>query len=187
VAATHPTWLSGPDIGHIPVRSGGRWDRLLTPPVWFLASRVLTVNTPIGRKVRPRALTTTPPLERVRPKELAAAGIERVPRTVGVRDGAPVLEDGRVMDVSTVIWCTGFRPDFGWIDLPVFDPDGAPLHHRGVVRSQPGLYFVGLFFLSTFTSALLGGVGNDAGHIADQIASAARTATATPSVPVPGR
>jgi len=171
VARTHPTWLSGPDTGHIPVRTGSRWDRLLTPPFWWFASRVLTVQTPIGRKVRPRALTATAPLERVRPKELAAAGVERVPRTVGVRDGFPLLEDGRVMDVATVLWCTGFRPDFGWVDLPVFDQDGAPAHHRGVVGSQPGLYFLGLWFLSAFTSSLLGGVGSDAEHIAEQIAS----------------
>jgi putative flavoprotein involved in K+ transport len=169
VSGTHPTWLSGPDTGHIPVRSGSRWDRLLTPPVWWFASRVLTVQTPIGRKVRPKALTTTAPLERVRPKELAAAEVQRVPRTVGVRDGSPLLEDGRVMDVATVLWCTGFRPDFAWVDLPVFDPDGAPTHHRGVVGSQPGLYFLGLWFLSAFTSSLLGGVGSDAEHIAEQI------------------
>ena len=171
VSRTHPTWLSGPDTGHIPVRPGGRWDRLLTPPFWWFASRVLTVQTPIGRKVRPRALVTTAPLERVRPKELAGAGIERLPRTVGVRDGLPLLEDGRVMDVTVVIWCTGFRPDFAWVDLPVFDQDGAPAHHRGVVGSQPGLYFLGLWFLSAFTSSLLGGVGSDAEHVAEQIAS----------------
>jgi putative flavoprotein involved in K+ transport len=86
VAGSHSTWLSGPDTGHLPVRTGGAWDRLLTPPFWWFASRVLTVQTPIGRKVRPKALTTTAPLERVRPKELAAAGVERVPRTGGVRN-----------------------------------------------------------------------------------------------------
>jgi putative flavoprotein involved in K+ transport len=171
LSRTHRTWLSGPATGHLPVRTGSRWDRLLTPPFWWFASRVLTVQTPVGRKVRPKALTTTAPLERVRPKELAAAGVERVPRTVGVQHGSPVLEDGRVMHVATVVWCTGFRPDFAWIDLPVFDQDGAPAHHRGVVESQPGLYFLGLWFLSAFTSSLLGGVGSDAEHIAEQIAA----------------
>jgi len=169
ISRTRPTWLSGPDTGHIPVRTGSGWDQLITPPFWWFASRVLTVRTPIGRKVRPRALTTTAPLERVRPKELAAAGVERVPRTVAARHGRPVLADQRVMDVSTVIWCTGFRPDFSFVDLPVFDPDGAPVHHRGVVASEPGLYFLGLWFLSAFTSSLLGGVGSDAEHIAEQI------------------
>ena len=171
VSRTHPTWLSGPATGHIPVRTGSRWDQLLTPPFWWFISRVLTVQTPIGRKVRPKALITTAPLERVRPRELAAAGVERVPRTVGVQHGSPVLEDGRVMHVATVLWCTGFRPDFAWIDLPVLGQDGAPVHHRGIVASQPGLYFVGLWFLSAFTSSLLGGVGRDAEHIAEQIAA----------------
>src|SRR5215212_5946646 len=109
VSRTHPTWLSGRDTGHIPIRTGSMLDRLLTPPFWFVASRVLTMRTPIGRKVRPKLLTVAAPLERVRPKELAAAGIERVRRTVGGRDGSPALEDGRVMEVSNVIWCTGFR------------------------------------------------------------------------------
>jgi putative flavoprotein involved in K+ transport len=174
VAAAHPTWLSGPDTGHIPVRTGGRWDRLLTPPFWWLISRVLTEDTPVGRKVRPKALVTPAPLERVRPKELAAAGVERVPRTVGVRGGLPLLEDGRVMEVANLIWCTGSRPEFGWIDLAIFGQDGLPLHDRGLIASRPGLYFVGLWFLSGFTSSLLGGVGRDAERIADHIARSSK-------------
>jgi putative flavoprotein involved in K+ transport len=112
----------------------------------------------------------------VRPKELATAGIERVPRTTGVRDGLPSLEDGRVMEVSNVIWCTGFRPDFGWIDLPIFDESGEPTHERGVVESEPGLYFVGRFFQFAFTSSLIGGVGRDAEYIAQHLASRQRSA-----------
>jgi putative flavoprotein involved in K+ transport len=175
VAGAHPTWLSGPDTGHLPVRTGGRADRLLTPPFWWFASRVLTVDTLVGRKVRPKALTGSAPLERVRPKELSAAGVERVPRTVATRDGLPVLEDGRVMEVANLIWCTGGRPEFGWIDLPVFDGDGLPRHDGGAVAEQPGLYFIGLWFLSGFTSSLLGGVGRDAERIADQISAAVRS------------
>jgi putative flavoprotein involved in K+ transport len=171
VSRTHRTWLSGRDTGQVPVRHGGLLDRLLTPPVWFVASHVLTVGTPIGRKIRPRAVKTTAPLERVRRKELAAAGIERVPRTVGVRDGRPELEDGRVMDVSNVIWCTGFRPDYGWIALPIFGEDGEPVHDRGIVAGAAGLYFLGRFFLFGFTSSLIGGVGRDAERIAEHIAS----------------
>ena len=179
VAATHPTWLSGKDVGQLPVSYGGLADRLLTPSFWFLASHVLTVRTPIGRKIRPRAIRTAAPLERVRSKDLARAGVERVPRTVGVRDGAPELEDGRVLDVANVIWCTGFRADYGWIDLPVFDDEGEPRYDRGVVENQPGLYFVGRFFLFGFTSGLLGGVGRDAEHIARHIASREPTAVSS--------
>jgi putative flavoprotein involved in K+ transport len=84
------------------------------------------------------------------------------------------------MEVATVVWCTGFRPDFGWVELPVLDEHGLPVHHRGVVGSEPGLYFLGLWFLSGFTSSLLGGVGRDAEHVAGQIGARATTATGRP-------
>jgi putative flavoprotein involved in K+ transport len=172
VSATHPTWVSGPHPGNEPARAGGRADRLTTPAVWFTFSKVLSVHNPVGRRLRPRLLTAAAPLARVRRKDLAAAGVERVPRTVGARDGLPLLEDGRVLEVANVVWCTGFRHDFAWIDLPVFDAGDQPRHDRGVVSEAPGLYFVGLFFLSSITSALLGGVGRDAEHVAARIAAA---------------
>ena len=85
-----------------------------------------------------------------------------------------MLEDGCVVDAANVLWCTGFRADFGWIDLPVFDPDGEPRHERGIIESEPGLYFVGRFFQYAFTSSLLGGVGRDAEHVAKHIATRVR-------------
>jgi putative flavoprotein involved in K+ transport len=173
----HRTWLSGRDTGQEPTRAGSLPDRLLMPIMWFLASRVLNVKTPMGRKVRDRFLDPPRgiPLGRVRRKDIVAAGIERVPRTTDVRDGYPMLEDGRILEVSNVIWCTGFVPDWSWIDLPIFGENGFPVHDRGVVESQEGLYFMGLFFLSTLSSGLLGGVGRDAEHIARQIMRARTT------------
>ncbi len=167
----HQTWLSGRDTGQEPVRAGSLPDRVFTPPFWFLLSHVFTVRNPMGRKVRAQLSNTGLPLARVRRKDLIRAGVERVPRVTGVRDGLPMLADGQVLDVANVIWCTGFGHDFGWIDLPVFDNDGQPRHDRGVVRSEPGLYFIGLFFLSTLASSLIGGVARDAGLIARNIAS----------------
>jgi hypothetical protein len=96
---------------------------------------------------------------------LTAAGIRLVARTVGVEDGKPRLEDGRVLDVRNVVWCTGFGHDFSWIHLPVFDAAGAPVHHRGVATAQLGLYFLGLPFLYGVTSGVVGGVGRDAEFI----------------------
>jgi putative flavoprotein involved in K+ transport len=92
-----------------------------------------------------------------------------VPRVAGVRDGRPVLDDGTTLEPANVVWCTGFGPDYGWIDLPVFGPDGLPRHERGVVATAPGLHFVGLFFQSAGSSSLIGGVGRDARHIARSI------------------
>ena len=105
-----------------------------------------------------------------------------MPRTAGVRDGAPVLEDGRALEVANVLWCTGFVPDLAWIDLPLSGEDG-PRHERGVVGAEPGLYVLGLYFLYALTSPLLGGVGRDAAHIAAHIA--ARAPTGRPAAPGP--
>jgi putative flavoprotein involved in K+ transport len=171
VSRTHPTWLSGRDTGHLPWRLETVWDRVLTPVIWFVGSRVLTVRTPIGRWIRPKFLSNGAPLERITPRDIALAGIERVPKVAGVREELPVLEDGRALEVNNVIWSTGFRPDFSWIDLPVFGNDREPVHERGVVGGQPGLYFVGRPFLYAFTSSLIGGVGRDAKHVAKHIAS----------------
>ena len=171
LSGAHRIWLSGRHPGSEPTRAGSRLDRLLTPPFWFFISQVLTVDTPIGRKLRPKLMGAGTPLARVRRRDIAAAGIERVPRTAGARDGLPVLEDGRALEVANVVWCTGYRPDFSWIDLPVQGDDGQPRHDRGVVAGQPGLYFVGLFFQSAVSSALVGGVGRDAEQIVARIAA----------------
>lgn len=93
-----------------------------------------------------------------------------MPRTTGVDQGLPQLEDGRRLDVANVVWCSGFHPGFSWIDLAVLGPD-EPKHVRGVVDSQPGLYFVGLRFLHSKSSEQIHGVGRDAGRIADMIAA----------------
>src|SRR5207249_7942092 len=95
ISRTHPTWLSGRDKGQVPVRIESRKARFVLPVLWFVASHILTVRTPIGRKVRPHVLAGGAPLIRVKSKDLLAAGVERVPKTVATRDGRPVLEDGR--------------------------------------------------------------------------------------------
>jgi putative flavoprotein involved in K+ transport len=167
----HRTWMSGRDVGHLPFQIDGEVARLLLPMVFrFLFHRVLTVQTPIGRKVRSRVLSRGGPLIRVKPRDIAAAGIARVPRVVGVRDGLPMLADHRVLDVSNVVWCTGFHPDFSWVNLPGFD-DEDPWRHCGIIPSQPGLYFVGLLFLYAMSSSMIHGVGRDAEHVAMLIAS----------------
>jgi putative flavoprotein involved in K+ transport len=140
--------------------------------LFFVGSKVLTVDTPLGRKMRPHIRHGGAPLLRYRKKDLLAAGVERVfARTSGVQDGLPVLDDGRVLDVQNVIWCTGFRRDFSWINVPFeMDTDGYPVQYRGVVASAPGLYFVGLLFLHSFTSMLIRGTGKDAERVAQHIA-----------------
>jgi putative flavoprotein involved in K+ transport len=170
-AAERTTWLSGRDPGEIPFRIDGQFGRRVgVPAVMFMFHRVMNVRNPLGRKARDELHRRAGPVVRIKRKDLAAAGVERVPRVVGARDGHPALDDGRVLEPASVIWCTGFVPDFSWIDLPVF-ADGVrePIHERGLVPSEPGLYFVGLPFLSAASSALLLGVGRDADRIAAAI------------------
>jgi putative flavoprotein involved in K+ transport len=70
--------------------------------------------------------------------------------------------------VGSLIWATGYTFDFSWIDLPVLNARGEPRHHRGVAPS-PGIYFLGLPWLSKMTSSFLSGVGDDAARLADRI------------------
>ena len=176
VVPDHETWLSGPDVGHVPFRTDSWFGRHLGAPfvLRVLFHRILSTSTPIGRRMRPTLLSRGAPVVRVKPSDLAAAGVERVPRTTGVDGGRPVVGDGDVLDVENVIWCTGFRPDFSWIDLPIFDGEEhpkEPVHERGVVPDAPGLYFVGLFFLHALSSSLLTGVGRDAEYVVEHLTS----------------
>jgi putative flavoprotein involved in K+ transport len=165
----HPTWMSGKESGHIPVPIESFVGRnLLFRLVRFLGHYVITVSTPIGRKIRPKMLHRAAPLVRVKPQWLIDAGVERVPRVVGVKDGRPLLADGRVLDARNVVWCTGYEPGFSWIHLPVFGNDGDPIHERGVSCVQ-GLYFVGLHFLYAMSSATLIGIARDAERIVREV------------------
>jgi putative flavoprotein involved in K+ transport len=132
----------------------------------------------MGRKARPKALATGAPLIRVKPDDLTTRGVQRVARVRGVRGGLPLLEDEQTLDVTNVIWCTGFHPGFSWIDLPIFAESGGPTHEGGVVASEPGLYFVGLQFLYALSSTMIHGVGRDAERIAATIAARTRSTRA---------
>jgi putative flavoprotein involved in K+ transport len=166
----HSTWLSGRNTG-----AGN--PRIFTPPLWWIGTHLLTRSTPPGRRMIARLSSGGAPLMRIKPEDLAAAGVKRVGRTTGVSDGKPQLENGEVLDVSNVVWCMGFGQDFSWIQLPVFDERGAPIHTRGVVESQPGLYFLGLPFMYGVQSALIGGVGGDAAYIVRRIKGSGRRET----------
>ena len=121
LARTHPTWMSGKETGYVPFRiESALWRFFLVRLLRFFGHHVLTVDTPIGRKLGPKIISRGAPLVRVKPQDLIDAGIERVPRVVGVQHGRPLLQDGRSLDVTNVIWCTGYHPGFSWIDLPIF-------------------------------------------------------------------
>jgi putative flavoprotein involved in K+ transport len=78
--------------------------------------------------------------------------------------------DYRRANITSVVWCIGFRANFRWVEVPVFDGRGAPAHMRGVTR-EDGLYFLGLPWLHTWGSGRLSGVGRDAAYLADHVAA----------------
>lgn len=177
LAATHDTILCGSENGQFPFPWGSLRMRMAFPFVRFAFQHVLTRRTPIGRKMMTHVRHHGGPMLRVRRGDLRRRGVVRVTeRVAGVApNGRPVLEDGRVVEVATVVWCTGFRQSFDWIDLPGMREEGGwPREYRGVVDELPGLYFCGLSFQYSFSSMEVAGVARDSAHVARSIAERMR-------------
>jgi putative flavoprotein involved in K+ transport len=177
-AAVYPTWMSGRDPGEVPFPIDRWWVQLFVVRFLFriLFHRVFTVKTPMGRAMRKKMLTGGghgAPRIRKRRTDLDRAGVKWAARTAGVKDGFPLLADGRTLPVQNVIWCTGFSPSLGWIDLPIFDERGEPRQTSGFVEGQPGLYFVGQHFQHAMSSTMIHGVGRDAARVVSAIATRA--------------
>ena len=110
-------------------------------------------------------------------------GVELLGRAESASGTTVAFAGGRTLDVRTIIWATGFVPDYDWIEVPVFDDRGLPIHRRGVTAA-PGFYFLGLPWQHTRGSALLGGVGADAAYLAGVMTPAAESRTRTaPEIP----
>jgi putative flavoprotein involved in K+ transport len=178
--AGHQTYLAGNSTGQMP-KVAKLFDGWL---FWFLATRVFSLDNPIGRKIRPQAQRHGGPLIRLTAKDAQSVGVESVGRGVATHNGRPTLADGRQMEATNVLWCTGFGHDFSWIDLAGIRPDAFPDHERGVSSAQKGLYFVGLPFLTTLASAFLGGVDADACFVADNIRAEIASSSNKPPFPL---
>ena len=122
-----------------------------------------TVTSRIGRRMKDRDT-----LIGSSPRTARKAGITLHPRATQATGSTVTFADAGRLVVEAVIWATGFDRDYAWIDVPVLDADGMPVHERGVTAS-PGLYFLGMPWQHTRGSALLGWVKDDAEHIAGRI------------------
>jgi putative flavoprotein involved in K+ transport len=156
----HPTWLAQ------------RGARLLGRVIGFRGATVsiagdLAENVAKGNELP--AMLTRKIDEYVESAGLHVPGEELELRTVA--GPQPEELDLRSEEIGTVLWATGYRPDFGWIDLPFFDEHGWPVQERGVTASR-GLYFVGLHWLHKRKSSLFLGVGEDAEHVVSHIDAA---------------
>ncbi|MGY2747832.1 flavin-containing monooxygenase [Arthrobacter sp. UYCu723] len=171
LAATHRTFIAGRPTPHIPdpvLRYAGE-------AYWRLIHSALTTEAPPGRKVAANFHKRGAPLIRISVKDLDRAGVVRLRRLTGTRDGHPAFDGdpaagAQTMGLQTLIWATGYRASLDWIeDLPVTEW-GWPVTRRGVVPELPGLYFVGMPFQYALTSGLIGGVGRDAAFVVGQLA-----------------
>jgi putative flavoprotein involved in K+ transport len=172
VADAHETTVCGRDCGQFPGDIDSPVAHVVWPVLAFLFRHVVTRRNPLGRHAVEEVRSHGGPAIRVKRKNLEARGVRRVTARVdGVSDGRPLLDDGTVVDVTNVIWCTGFRQAFDWIDLPVFGEGGWPVELRGVVADAPGLYFCGLSFQFAFSSMMWLGAGRDAEYVAARISA----------------
>jgi putative flavoprotein involved in K+ transport len=164
--------------------------RLLAKLYWNFIHKVLTIDTRLGRKAKAQMAHRGQPLIRINQRHVLSLGIEQVPGVCGVIDGRPCLDCGRILDVSTVVWCTGFRSNYEFIDLPGlrFDENGRPIAPHGIVKEISGLYFLGIPFQFGLTSSFVGGVGRDAAmiarHILNKEGKNPRPSTRNDAVPV---
>ena len=135
---------------------------------WLSAIRFMKVNTDsrLGRRLAKRDV-----LIGSSPRRLRRSGVtlrKRLARVVGQR---AVFDDGTEQDIDAIVWATGYRSDFSWIDVPgVRDESGGVIHRRGVTDA-PGVFFIGLTWQHTRGSALIGFVSDDAAFIAGRIDS----------------
>jgi putative flavoprotein involved in K+ transport len=132
---------------------------------WLTKTRLLnmTVDSRIGRR-----LSEKEALIGSSPRQLRGLGVDLHPRAVSASSNTVSFADGTHLRVDAVVWATGYRPDYSWVEAPVLDAGGRVQHRRGV-SNLPGLYFLGLYWQHTRGSALLGWVKDDAEYIATQI------------------
>ena len=152
--------------------------RLLGKDIFWWLSGIgfmkVSTDSRLGRK-----LSTRDVLIGSSPKKIRRSGVTLRPRLTDTRGRRAVFEDGSEQEVDLVVWATGYRPDFSWIDVPgVLNERGGVIHRRGVTKA-PGLFFVGLTWQHTRGSALIGFVHDDAAFIADHIDSRSESGTRT--------
>jgi len=163
--------------------------RLAGKAYWGYLHHVLTIDTPLGRKAGAVIASRGQPLIRYSAADVVGVGVEAVGRVAGTAEGYPQLDDGRIISVASIVWCTGFRSDYSWLDLPAlrFDDKGWPVAPHGIAPDAPGVYFMGLPFQSGVTSTLVGGMARDAKRIVQHLVARNGHATRESGITAPSR
>lgn len=169
------------DEGRRVVLAPGKWrlrfpQRVLGHDVFYWLNKINALATP-ARSRRARWIRQHDPVVGPSLRALRRKGVRLATRAVEAHNGAVIFADGHQELVAGVLWATGFKVDFSWVDLPVVH-DGAPAHDQGIA-ALPGIYFLGLPWQRTSGSALIGWVGEDASRIARRIAERADAGSST--------
>lgn len=179
--AGHATALAGRATGAVPPIAYAFGGRIF----WWQVKHLLTLRTPIGRRIRAQGLEHGAPLVRLKMSDVLRAGVKRLPRVTGVKkDGLPVFADDTTANPGTIVWCTGFTRDYSWVEFEIPMDGSVPRHRAGVVEELPGLYFMGLPFQTGLASAVLVGVGQDASFIAATISRRLATEARSAAIPL---
>jgi putative flavoprotein involved in K+ transport len=170
LSATHKVLLSvGSKQKPLPQRLGGR------DLFWWLTKTGLiykTVESRLGQRLKDRDT-----LIGSSPRELRKRyAVELKPRATAASGRTMRFEDGSELELDAVVWATGYRPDYSWIDLPIFDENNRLRHRRGVT-AVPGLSFLGLTWQWTRGSALIGWVKDDAAFLSERLAGSNEVTT----------
>lgn len=159
-------YLSGPDVPALPTGKA----RILKAlgVLRFAYGRPRTHF--LGKMLYKKATNGGYPLILFTYKDVLRTGVQRLPRTAGVKDGKPLIEgQSEPLEVGTVLWATGYRPNYSWVNMPIFESSGLPRHERGVVKEIPGLYFMGLVFQYSLSSQLMMGADRDSEFVAEAL------------------
>jgi len=168
-AAGHVTTIAGRHPGQIPPDIDTPIGNLMTG-LFLRRLRATTCDTARGRAFLREHRGHGVNLVRNKTRDLVQAGITRVGRVSGMRDGMPLLESGEILEVTNVVWCTGSLPQFSWIDIPgALSPDGFVVHRRGLIDAVPALAFVGLPFQYSVMSPTLVGIRPDAEYVVERL------------------
>jgi len=170
--AGHTVTLAGRHPGHVPVDIDTPISNLIGG-IFVRYIRSITIDSAKGRAMKAEELEHGVMLVRNKPADLERAGIARVGRIARLEAGRPLTAEGTVIDAATVVWCTGSRPDLGWIDIEgVVGVDGHPIEYRGLVSGCPGLAFVGMPFQYSVASSTLVGMDRDAEYVVEALGAA---------------
>lgn len=167
ISKSRKVYLSGPDTPNMPRQKWGKdiyW--------WLYTTGMMNLKAEgwLGKRLLKTKTGGDALIGASLAEIVAKNGLIRKGMLLGLEAEKAVFEnEAPLSDIRNIVWATGFKNDYSWVKMPVFDAEGLPLQKRGKAKAQTGLYFMGIKFMYRADSSNLGGVGRDAKWIASDI------------------